>query len=202
EEVCYGITHPPRTWDPIFINFQYWKQLFSDAWHTARYWDKVRIWFMPTGWRPADLRTGPAPAVLGYTLSDQHKFRSEPFTNLSGYLVAQVVLGLAYMYITIDMAMPLVLTDRLLLIMGLFLMIISWGGILQARKWSIPLEILRLLFMAATLILILDRNGILPWTSWLTTVVAAATGVSMLYFSFQVRRSAALERTKETDPRP
>lgn len=51
----YGITKPVRTWNPIKINFQHLGQLAFDAWH-ARHWsDKLRIWWMPTGWRPADV---------------------------------------------------------------------------------------------------------------------------------------------------
>ncbi|MEM9391118.1 MAG: sterol desaturase family protein [Bacteroidota bacterium] len=52
----YGVKRPVKTWNPIIINFLHLWQLIKDAWHTANYWDKFRIWFMPTGWRPLDLR--------------------------------------------------------------------------------------------------------------------------------------------------
>lgn len=189
EEVCYGITHPPRTWDPIFINFQYWRQLFLDAWHTRSTWDKLRLWFMPTGWRPADRREGPEPERIGYSLAEQRKFRSTPFPHMTGYLVAQVVAGLGYMYVAINMAWPLEVADRFVLIAGLFLMIISWGGILQARTWAIGLEIFRLLYMAGTVVFVLHTTGLLPWTSWLTVAVALVTGISITYFSYRVREA-------------
>jgi len=51
----YGITHPVATWNPIKINFQHMVQLVKDAWRTSNWMDKARIWFMPTGWRPADM---------------------------------------------------------------------------------------------------------------------------------------------------
>ncbi|MDX1941748.1 MAG: sterol desaturase family protein, partial [Saprospiraceae bacterium] len=51
----YGVTRPVRTWNPIKINFQHFWLLFKDAWRTRNWWDKLRIWFMPTGWRPADV---------------------------------------------------------------------------------------------------------------------------------------------------
>lgn len=193
EEVCYGITHPPRTWDPLFINFQYWRQLWSDAWHTRRWWDKLRIWFMPTGWRPADMRTGPPPAVIGYTLAEQRKYQSEPFEGMKGYIIAQVMLGLAYMYVTINMALPLSALDRVVLSLGIFMMITSWGGILQARRWAIGLEIFRLLYMAGTVVFVLHRNGIAAFTDWHTSVIAFVAGISMLYFIYRVRRPKAME---------
>lgn len=51
----YGITRPVRTWNPIRINFQHLGLLINDAWHTKNWRDKLRIWMMPTGWRPADV---------------------------------------------------------------------------------------------------------------------------------------------------
>ncbi len=52
----YGILRPARTWNPVRICFQHLWLLARDAWRTASLRDKLRIWFMPTGWRPADVR--------------------------------------------------------------------------------------------------------------------------------------------------
>ena len=51
----YGITHPAATWNPIKINFQHIFLLAQDAWHTKSWRDKLRLWWMPTGWRPSDV---------------------------------------------------------------------------------------------------------------------------------------------------
>ncbi|CAN5768197.1 sterol desaturase family protein [soil metagenome] len=51
----YGITRPVRTWNPIKINFLHLWLMIKDAWNTKNLKDKFRIWFMPTGWRPADV---------------------------------------------------------------------------------------------------------------------------------------------------
>jgi sterol desaturase/sphingolipid hydroxylase (fatty acid hydroxylase superfamily) len=51
----YGVLKPVSTWNPIVINFQHIWRIIQDAWRTRRIWDKVRIWFMPTGWRPDDV---------------------------------------------------------------------------------------------------------------------------------------------------
>ncbi len=51
----YGITRPVTTWNPIRINFQHLWLLIKDAWRAKSWKDKLRIWFMPTGWRPADV---------------------------------------------------------------------------------------------------------------------------------------------------
>ena len=51
----YGITRPVRTWNPIKINFVHLWLLIKDAWRAQHRIDKLRIWFMPTGWRPEDV---------------------------------------------------------------------------------------------------------------------------------------------------
>ena len=51
----YGVTRPVRTWNPIKINFMHMWLLIKDAWHTKHWKDKLRIWVMPLGWRPADV---------------------------------------------------------------------------------------------------------------------------------------------------
>ena len=51
----YGVTRPVRTWNPIKINFMHLWLLAKDAWHTQSWKDKLRVWLMPLGWRPADV---------------------------------------------------------------------------------------------------------------------------------------------------
>tara|TARA_B110000014_G_C20086196_1_gene568123 strand:- start:131 stop:1381 length:1251 start_codon:yes stop_codon:yes gene_type:complete len=51
----YGTLRPVSTWNPIIINFKHVYQLIKDAWYANRLSDKLRIWFMPTGWRPKDV---------------------------------------------------------------------------------------------------------------------------------------------------
>ncbi len=51
----YGVTRPVRTWNPIKINFQHMALLVKDAWRTKKIADKIKVFFSPTGWRPADV---------------------------------------------------------------------------------------------------------------------------------------------------
>jgi alkylglycerol monooxygenase len=52
----FGILKPAATWNPVLINFQHIWRLIKDAWRTNSYYDKLRIWLMPTGWRPEDVK--------------------------------------------------------------------------------------------------------------------------------------------------
>jgi len=198
EEVCYGITHPPRTWDPIFVNFQYWKQLWDDAVAAPFWWDKIRLWFMPLGWRPRGLPPYDMSKPIGYNKQQQVKYTSMQFKNAKPYLVLQVVLGLAFLFVTINMTFPFTPIDRLVMSTGIFGMIVSWGGILQAKRWAIPLEFSRLLFMGISLVVILERAGLAEWTAWSTIVTGLAVGFSILYITFNFQLNQLEECLPQT----
>lgn len=76
----YGIKRPARTWNPIIINFQHLWLLIKDAWRTENWFDKLRIWFMPTGWRPADV----AAQYEEYAIQDVYNFKKYQSRQASG----------------------------------------------------------------------------------------------------------------------
>ncbi|MAJ45010.1 MAG: sterol desaturase [Candidatus Marinimicrobia bacterium] len=51
----YGIIRPAETWNPIIINFKHFASLLRDAIYTKYWTDKLKLWFMPTGYRPKDI---------------------------------------------------------------------------------------------------------------------------------------------------
>src|SRR3990167_749133 len=53
EPVIFGVTTPLASWNPLWANVQFYAQLWDDARRAESTWDKLRIWFMRTGWRPA-----------------------------------------------------------------------------------------------------------------------------------------------------
>ncbi|GAA6153588.1 sterol desaturase family protein [Pseudoteredinibacter isoporae] len=94
EPVRYGISTPLRSWNPIWANVAFYHQLARDSWYTAHWRDKLRIWFMPTGWRPADVNDR-----FPLEKRDEHyqKFDAHPQPWLQWYFVLQffmVILGL------------------------------------------------------------------------------------------------------------
>jgi len=63
ERIVYGTRGPLRSWNPVWANLQYYADLLKDSWHAANWSDKLRVWFMHPGWRPADVAARfPKPA--------------------------------------------------------------------------------------------------------------------------------------------
>lgn len=77
----YGVTRPVRTWNPIKINFLHLGLLLQDAWKTKSIKDKFRIWFMPTGWRPADMESN----YPVYKIEDVYHFQKYDTPNSTSF---------------------------------------------------------------------------------------------------------------------
>jgi sterol desaturase/sphingolipid hydroxylase (fatty acid hydroxylase superfamily) len=78
----YGITETVNAWNPVWANLHFYWALAGDSWRTRSWIDKLRVWFAPPGWRPADL----PPRVSG---------PAEPGTRRSGRLTAYAMVQFA-----------------------------------------------------------------------------------------------------------
>ena len=87
----YGILKPARTWNPILINFQHIWRLIKDAWRTNNWLDKLRIWFMPTGWRPEDVKSRFPVKVIEDPYHFK-KYKTNPSKSLIYWSVFQLII--------------------------------------------------------------------------------------------------------------
>ena len=93
--VIYGVRKRFETYNPVAAHFEWLHVLWKDACLTNRYWDKIRIWFMPTGWRPEDVEK--AYPRVRRDLSAYVKFDSQrkPYPVVKMLLIFMVFSGLA-----------------------------------------------------------------------------------------------------------
>ena len=149
----YGVLRPVSTWNPLVINFKHIFQLFKDAWNTKFIIDKVKIWFMPTGWRPSDLDK---KSPLKY-ISDPLKLVKYKTNNSNVKLFwiwTQYFLGVIMMF-HLFLIMDV---DKILLIdymYALFIMmhIFSYTSALDKSNLSIYSEMLKIILGLVMLIL-------------------------------------------------
>jgi alkylglycerol monooxygenase len=83
----YGVRRPLQSWNPFYANLHVHWQLAQDCWHARRWRDKLRIWFMPTGWRPADV-------VERYPLQRCLPDTQVKYDALPGRALSRAVLGI------------------------------------------------------------------------------------------------------------
>jgi sterol desaturase/sphingolipid hydroxylase (fatty acid hydroxylase superfamily) len=144
EEVppVYGILKPARTWNPILINFQHIWRLIKDAWRTESYLDKLRIWFMPTGWRPEDVRERYPVSIIEnpYQYNKYHTYESKGMAGLSiVHFVVHLLLILFMFYNYTEIGF-----NNLLLCGGIvFLGVFSYTSLMDGSKYTLVFEIAR-----------------------------------------------------------
>ena len=142
EPVVFGVTTPLASWNPLWANVQFYAQLWSDARRAARWQDKLRIWFMPTGWRPDDVARRYPQAKQD--LANFRKFEVPLAWPRQLYVLLQfavyVALGSHLMESEAQLPLPALLLGALVVGFGLFVL----GAALENRPWAFKLELLRL----------------------------------------------------------
>ena len=158
ERVIFGVTKPPRSWNPVFVNFHYARELWRLSRDTRRWGDKIRVWFKRPGWRPPDLGEEPlAESALTGAIYDADAPRP-----LSRYVLVHfaAIMVLAFFFI-------LRFDDYSTgwkVALGLFLIwtMVDLGAVFEARGWLPASEIARLTVGGALLALGLEGPAALP----------------------------------------
>jgi sterol desaturase/sphingolipid hydroxylase (fatty acid hydroxylase superfamily) len=142
EPVIFGVTTPLASWNPVWANVQFYAQLWADARRAASPWDKLRIWFMRTGWRPADV-------AAKYPLNKPDLTRFRKFEvpldgRLQFYVLLQfcvyIALGSYLMNLQANLSVTALLLGWGAVAFGLFVL----GVALENRPWALTLELVRL----------------------------------------------------------
>lgn len=170
EPVVFGVTTPLASWNPLWANLQFYAQLWHDARHTASLWDKLRIWFMPTGWRPADVAARYPQAKQDLTVF--RKFGITLARPQQAYVAMQfavyVALGSYLMDVAERVPVAALVLGWSLMAFGLFVL----GALLENRPWAARLELARLMANAPALYLAgaLGLAVVAPLLWWLLVV--------------------------------
>ena len=140
----YGTLKPVRTWNPILINFQHIWFLIQDAWYTSNTIDKLKIWFMPTGWRPKDVVDKiPRNKVINVLNQEKYKFKYSLIHKVFAgfhFLVLNIVL-----YFFLSSFANLSSADKVGYFLLIFSTIFSFSSVMDGYKWSINFEFIRIL---------------------------------------------------------
>ena len=142
EPVIFGVTTPLASWNPLWANVQFYVQLWNDARRAESPWDKLRIWFMRTGWRPADVA-----AKYPMHKPDLNQFRKfeVPLDGRQQLYVAlqfcaYIALGSYLMNLERSLPTAALVLGWSAVALGLF----TLGVALENRSWALKLELLRL----------------------------------------------------------
>jgi alkylglycerol monooxygenase len=150
EEPYYGVSVHPKSWDPTFLNMHWFMVLWNDMKQATHWQDKILLWIKPPGFRPRNLPPYEKPPHSSAV--DQIKYQTPALPNSTPYLLVQLVLSLALMGLVVGNSSKLDTLEKTLLSFLLWVGITAWGGILESRKWAVPVEALRIPVVAGFLV--------------------------------------------------
>ena len=136
----YGTLKPVQTWNPIIINFQHFFRLAKDSWHTKKFSDKIKIWFMPTGWRPKDVEN-----LIKYKTQSKNQEKYYPnYTNLFKLVgvfhflcVNTILTYFLYNFSNLQIDIKLIYT------LVIFLSVFGYSSLMDKYSWAPFFEVFR-----------------------------------------------------------
>ncbi len=149
EPCVYGTTKPLASFNPIWAQVHYWPEMAGMAWR-AQGTDRLRVWFASPAWKPRGQEMPPPAAVARATY---RKYAPPLARGRTVYVLVQVA---ALVAATFALVMWESLIPRGALVLAalcVFGTVLSVGGILEKKRWAIPVEGVRLLVGAAALVL-------------------------------------------------
>jgi alkylglycerol monooxygenase len=124
EPCVYGTRAPLESWDPLWSNFEVYWALARDSWHARSWADKLRVWFKPPGWRPADVaQRFPRPA---FSMAGVRRYHPPMTRMLAWFACVQFVVLLAAALVFLWQADQAPVAD-----------LAVWLAVLAASVWAI-----------------------------------------------------------------
>ena len=138
----FGTLKPVRTWNPVLINFIHLWGLTQDAWNTRKWNDKLKLWFMPTGWRPSDVSLK-FPKQIVTDVYNQKKYSPQYTFNHKLMTVFQFmcinIMSFLFLYNFSDIH----LFSQIAYVFLIFSTIFGFTSMMDGYKWGFVFEISR-----------------------------------------------------------
>ncbi len=182
----FGVLKQAATWNPVHINFQHFWNMLKDAWRTGNYWDKIRIWFMPTGWRPSDVKEK-YPITIIEDVYHFKRYKTVASIRLKAYVIFQMlfsVLLLLFMFYSYS-----VIGFDGLLLFGAFVFVGIYGysSLMDRSRVAVFIEVARGLFGIGLIVYTggwFGLDSLLPFGKFLMVVYFMVTIISGIYFTY------------------
>jgi sterol desaturase/sphingolipid hydroxylase (fatty acid hydroxylase superfamily) len=181
----YGVKRAVRTWNPFLINFQHVWLILQDTWRANNWLDKLKVWVMPTGWRPDDVAEK-YPVEIIDNVYAQVKFDTKASIPLAVWSWFQLTFTLGLMLYLFNNLSVIGFPDIYVLGVYLLVTIFSYTATMDRKLYALPLELGRCAYGLAVIFIYGDffyMNEVLSWASIMMGVYFIISVTLMIYFA-------------------
>ena len=182
----YGVKRPVGTWNPVLINFMHIWNIAKDAWRTQKIWDKIRIWFMPTGWRPDDVKEK-YPIYTIQDVSKQQKYEPHSSKNLKAWSWFQLVSHIGLMLYLFNHIADFTLAQNIFYGAFLTVSIFAYTTLMDRHPLAVLAEAVKMVFGFGLMYMMGGWYGMDNYTSIGSIIMGAYLVISLgmsVYFTY------------------
>ncbi len=143
EEVVYGITTPLNSWNPLWANVHYWKDLWNLSKKAHGIKDKVLVFLMPPGWQPEYLGGPQKPHEIN--LKTYHKYNLDKIEKHHVYMFFMFAILLGYSTALLFFEGKLNTTETAASVAYILFGLMNLSGLFENKPWIIAAEYGRIL---------------------------------------------------------
>ena len=173
EPCIYGIRGQLFSWNPLWANWHYYWAMVKDSWRTSLWLDKVRVWYMNPGWRPADVEQR-FPKRAYNPHHDFARFDPARPLLLSLYVFLQFLVLLAANSQFLALLPAQSMGMNLLYFLCIMATLVTLGGLLENRREFALWESARWVVLGV---------GVYLHGGWFGTVTSAAAVLALEAFA-------------------
>ena len=181
EPPVYGILKPVNTWNPLLINFQHAFNVIQDAYNTSNIRDKLRIWFMPTGWRPNDVvEKFPRNIITDHNNREKYSPNYSNFMKFTAIFHFISINFLLYFFLS---NISIIETDlRLIFGLIIFISVFGFTSLLDLQSWAPFFEVIRSISTILILYSINDYSLFVNYPTEFSLIIAYFILSSLISF--------------------
>ena len=153
ETVHYGITSPLNSWNIAIANFDYYSWITKQLAKVKTVKDALFILIQPPGWRPDYLGGTIEPKEIDI---NRKLYDVKSSIAVQTYIVIQFLLMLAFVSYFLFEVEQFNFTKKIIGVAFIILSTITIGTLFEKQKWSVILEIIRLLLAIPVLYLLIS----------------------------------------------
>jgi hypothetical protein len=158
--VVYGISHPLRSFDPVWAQVQPLWALLQAVRRAPSMGEAIRFLFASPAWHPEWF--GPVPPRRGVDPEALPKFDVRPGRRRLGYVGAQLVVIIVVAFALLTWHQALSVPALVTAVAWVLVSLVAGAALLEGRRWAVRLEVARMGVLASALTVVIFLPSLGP----------------------------------------